>query len=87
MGTTTVFTRFNDLGLKFEHMAKKDLESLGKLSPYSQEEQFYRGLRASYELHNGNVYVLVFWKGKLIRLMTHQKYLIKNTGINIQVKL
>ena len=68
MGTTTIFTRLNDLGAKFEHLSKEDLNKLGKLSPFSKEEQFYRGWKAAYELHNGNVYVLVFWKGRLMKL-------------------
>ena len=34
MGTTTIFTRLNDLGAKFEHLSKEDLNKLGKLSPF-----------------------------------------------------
>ena len=68
MGTTTIFTRFNDLGARFEHMSKEDLKNLSKLSPFSKDDQFYRGWKAAYELHNGNVYVLVFWKGRLMKL-------------------
>ena len=49
-------------------MSKKDLENLGKLSPFSKDDKFYHGWKASYELHNGNVYVLVFWKGRLMKL-------------------
>ncbi|MEK6863906.1 MAG: hypothetical protein AABX27_01325 [Nanoarchaeota archaeon] len=75
MGTTTIFTRLNDLGAKFEHLSKEDLNKLGKLSPFSKEEQFYRGWKAAYELHNGNVYVLVFWKGRLMKLEEAPKIL------------
>ena len=77
MGTTTIFTRHNDLGAKFESMSKEDLKKLSRLSPFSKEENFYRGWKAAYELHNGNIYVLVFWKGRLMRLEETIKILNK----------
>ena len=58
-------------------MSKKDLKSLGNLSPFSKEEGFYRGWGAAYELHNGNVYVLVFWKGRLMKIEEAPKTLNK----------
>lgn len=48
-------------------MTKKELKHLGNLSPYG-EEPYYMGWDVPFELHNGNVYVLVFWKGRLMRL-------------------
>lgn len=85
MGTTTIYTRHNDLGLRFEYMTKEDLKHLGKLSPYSKEKEFYRGWRAAYEPHNGNVYVFIFWQGRLMRLdeapeILNKKYWNKYTG-------
>jgi len=85
MGTTTIFTRHNDLGVKFEHMSKGDLKNLSKLSPFSKDNQFYRGWKVAYELHNGNIYVMVFWKGSLIKLeeapkILNRKYYNKYSG-------
>ena len=77
MGTTTIFTRHNDLGLRFEHMSKEDLKNLSKLSPFSKDNQFYLGWKAAYELHNGNIYVMAFWKGSLIKLEEAPKILNK----------
>jgi len=67
MGTTTFFLRLNDLGPKFEHMEKKDLKELAKLSPWG-ESDYYRGWSAPMEIHNGNADILVWWYGRLIKL-------------------
>lgn len=66
----------NDLGLSFKSMNKKDLKELGKLSPLAKE-QWYRGWSSPMELHNGNIYILVFWKGKLMKLEEASKILNK----------
>lgn len=77
MGTTTIFTRHNDLGMKFEYMSKKDLKNLSKLSPFSKEKISYHGWSVPFELHNGNIYVLVFWKGRLMKLGEAPKILTR----------
>lgn len=43
------------------------METLDELSPYGENHNAF-GWRVPLELHNGNVYVLVFWKGRLMRL-------------------
>lgn len=48
-------------------MTRKELEKLDRLSPCSKDNGFL-GRRAPLELHNGHVYVLVFWKGRLMKL-------------------
>lgn len=75
MGTSTIFVRHNDFGATFDNFSKEDLKKMDKLSPFSKEEQSYRGWKAALELHNGNVYVLVFWKGRLMRLEQAPKVL------------
>ncbi len=84
MGTSTIYKKMNDLGLSFKSMNKKDLTELDKISPY-KEDSYYRGWNAPFELHNGNIYILVFWKGKLMRLedapkQLSKKYYNKYTG-------
>lgn len=76
MGTSTIYKRMNDLGLRFRSMTKKDLKELEKLSPY-KKDSYYHGWSAPFELHNGNVYVLVFWKGRLMKLEEAPKKLDK----------
>ncbi|MBI2106241.1 hypothetical protein HYT56_05415 [Candidatus Woesearchaeota archaeon] len=76
MGTSTIYEKMNDLGLSFRSMTKKDLKELDKISPY-KEDSYYRGWSAPFELHNGNVYVLVFWKGRLMKLEEAPKILNK----------
>ena len=76
MGTTTFYLKYNDFGLPFNRMSKKDLKILSKLSPYS-ENNSYQGWRVPFELHNGNVYVLVFWQGRLMKLEEALKILNK----------
>jgi len=76
MGTSTIYKKMNDLGLSFKSMTKKDLKELGRLSPWGKE-QWYRGWSTPMELHNGNIYLLVFWKGKLMKLEEAPKILNK----------
>ncbi len=76
MGTTTFFLRHNDLGKPLNKMGKKELEKLNNLSPYV-ETPYYAGWQAPLELHNGNVYALVFWKGRLMKIEDAPKALNK----------
>jgi len=59
MGTSTIYKKMNDFGLSFSNMTKKDLKKLDQLSKWSKEKD-YHGWGAPFELHNGNVYILVF---------------------------
>ena len=84
MGTTTFFLRLNDLGKPLNKMDKKELGKLNNLSPYG-ETSHYVGWRVPLELHNGNVYVLVFWKGRLMEIeeapmILSKKYYSKHRG-------
>lgn len=84
MGTTTIYKKLNDMGLSFRSMTKKDLKELDKLSPF-KDEGSYCGWSAPFELHNGNVYLLVFWKGRLFKIeeapeQLNQKYYDKYKG-------
>jgi hypothetical protein len=88
MGTSTIYKRMNDLGLLFKNMNKKDLKELEKLSPLNKE-QWYHGWSCPMELHNGNVYSLVFWKGRLMKLedapkLLNKKYYDKYQGKTIK---
>ena len=76
MGTTTFFLKNNDLGKPLNKMGKEELEKLNNLSPYV-ETPYYAGWQASLELHNCNVYVLVFWKGRLMKIEEAPKVLSK----------
>ena len=76
MGTTTFFLRYNDLGKPLNKMGKKELEKLDTLSPYG-EAQHHAGWSVPFELHNGNTYALVFWKGKLMKIEDAPKVLNK----------
>ena len=78
----------NDLGLSFKNMTKKDLKELDKLSPWDKEK-YYHGWSAPFELHNGNIYILVFWMGRLMKLeeapkILNKKYYNKYTGKTIK---
>jgi len=89
MGTTTIYKKMNNLGLPFKSMTKKDLKELDKLSPY-KENSYYRGWSAPFELHNGNIYILIFWKGRLMKLeeapkILNKKYYDKYSGKTIRV--
>jgi len=84
MGTTTFFLRHNDLGKPLSKMDKKELGKLEGLSPYG-ETQHYAGWSVPFELHNGNIYALVFWKGRLMKLedapkVLNNKYYDKRKG-------
>lgn len=84
MGTTTIYKKMNDLGLSFKNMNKNDLKELEKLSPYNKED-YYHGWSSPFELHNGNIYVLIWWKGRLIKLenapeQLNKKYYNKYSG-------
>ena len=76
MGTSTFFLRNNDLVKPLNKMSKEELEKLNNLSPYV-ETPHYAGWQAPLELHNGNVYVLVFWKGRLMKIEEAPKVLSK----------
>ena len=84
MGTTTFFLRLNDCGKPLHKMDKKELEELNNFSPY--DDKPYRGSwLVPLELHNGNVYALVFWKGKLMKIedapkVLNKKYYSKHHG-------
>lgn len=84
MGTTTFYLRHNDLRRSLSTMTKEEREKFDKLSPYGKE-QWLGGWRVPLELHNGNVYPLVFWKGRLMKLedaptILNQKYYDKYRG-------
>lgn len=76
MGTTTFFLRHNDLAKPLSKMGKKELGKLNSLSPYV-DSPYYAGWQVPLELHNGNVYVLVFWKGRLMKIEKAPKVLTK----------
>jgi len=76
MGTTTFYLKHNDIGTNLKSLKKKELEILDHLSPYGKESDAF-GWRVPIELHNGNVYVLIFWKGKLMKLEDASKQLNK----------
>ena len=70
-------------------ITKKDLKELDNLSPY-KENSYYRGWSAPFELHNGNIYILIFWKGRLMKLeeapkILNKKYYDKYSGKTIRV--
>ncbi len=84
MGTTTFYLKHNDLANSLNNMSKKEIKELSKVSPYSNDPN-YRGWRVPMELHNGNVYLLVFWRGRLMKLedapkVLNQKYYNKYNG-------
>lgn len=67
MGTTTIFLRFNDLHTPLSSLKKNELKKIDELSPYRAENDCH-GWRTPMELHNGNVHILVWWKGRLMRI-------------------
>ncbi len=84
MGTTTFFLRHNDLGKPLSKIGKKELEKIDSLSPYGGT-QSHAGWSVPFELHNGNVYALVFWKGRLMKIedapkVLNKKYYSKHSG-------
>lgn len=76
MGTTTFFLRPNDCGKPLHKMTKKELEELNSTTPYS-DKPYKGGWLVPLELHNGNVNVLVFWKGRLMKIENAPKTLNK----------
>jgi len=84
MGTTTFYLRHNDVGTRLKNLKKKELETLDNLSPY-KEDHYAFGWSVPFELHNGDVYVLIFWKGRLMKLeeapnLLNKKYWDKYRG-------
>lgn len=89
MGTTTFYLKHNDIGSPFNALTKDDREALSKLSPYGSDNH-YKGWSVPMELHNGNIYVLVFWRGRLMRLEDapknlNQKYYNRYHGKTLRV--
>ena len=76
MGTTTFFLRLNDCGKPLHKMNKKELEKLNNTTPYD-DKPYKGGWLVPLELHNGNVNVLVFWKGRLMKIENAPKVLNK----------
>jgi len=76
MGTTTFYLRHNDIGRKLSNLKKKELKILDDLSPY-KENHYAFGWEVPLELHNGNVYILIFWQGKLMKIEDAPKTLNK----------
>ena len=67
-----------------QDMSKEDIEKVSTLSPYSENDS-YAGWKVPFELHNGNIYILVFWKGRLMKLedapaLLNKKYYDKYRG-------
>lgn len=88
MGTTTFYLRYNDFGRKVSSMNKSELKKFDELSPYKEENDLL-GWRVPLELHNGNVYPLIFWKGRFMKLEDaprnlKNKYYNKFTGKTIK---
>ncbi len=84
MGTTTFYLKQNDLGRSLSSMTKEEIEKLSKVSPHDKDPH-YLGWGVPLELHNGNVYTLIFWKGRLMKLgeapkILSQKYYNKYAG-------
>ena len=75
MGTTTFYLRYNDIKRKLSSLTKEELEKIDELSPYKKGSAF--GWNAPLELHNGNVYALIFWKGRLMKLEQAPKNLVQ----------
>jgi len=84
MGTTTFYLKHNDLGISLNNMTQEEINTLSKLSPYQKNNNF-KGWSTPMELHNSNVYLLVFWKGRLMKLedapiTLRKKYYNSHTG-------
>ncbi len=75
MGTTTIYQKHNDFGRSLRLMSKKEIEIVSELSPYGKNTS-YLGWSVPVELHNKNVYLLVFWKGRMMRLEQARERLI-----------
>ena len=57
-------------------MSKKELAELNSTTPYD-DKPYKGGWLVPLELHNGNVNVLVFWKGRLMKIENAPKVLNK----------
>lgn len=60
---------------KLSTLTKEELDRIDELSPYKNDSVFE--WRTPLELHNGNVYILIFWKGWLMKLEQVPKNLTK----------
>lgn len=88
MGTSTIYLRYNDLKRKLRDRTKEELDNIDALSPHKESHAFE--WHAPLELHNGNVYPLIFWKGKLMRLdkapfILNNKYYDKYSGKYLKI--
>ena len=84
MGTTTFYLKNNDIGRPLNKMTKEELEQMSKVYPYGKDH-YYLGWNVPMEPHNGNIYVLVFWKGRLMKLadapdILNKKYYDRHSG-------
>lgn len=84
MGTTTFFLRLNDCAKPLHKMSKTELAELNNVTPYD-DKPYKGGWLVPLELHNGNVYALVFWKGKIMKIedaptALNKKYYSKYKG-------
>jgi|GEM_PF-564248 len=87
MGMTTFFLRLNDCAKPLHRMGKKELKKLDSFSSCG-EAQHHAGWHVPFELHNGNVYALVLWKGRLMKIedapkVLNRKYYDKYRGKEI----
>ncbi len=68
MGTSTIYKKMNDIAIPLSKINKRELKKIDNLSPYSKEKETISGWSCPMELHNGNVNILVWWRGRLMRL-------------------
>jgi hypothetical protein len=52
-----------------------NLEHCAEKGELWEPQHYYVGWQAPFELHNGNVYALVFWRGRLIKIEDAPKIL------------
>jgi len=73
MGTTTIFQRHNDYGKRLSSMEKEELGAIDSISAYSSEEEKRKLLPGGWycplEVHNSDIEVLLWYRGRLFRLM------------------
>lgn len=50
MGTTTIYTRFNDLKFPLNKMTKKELKELSELSPYREKNLLFNQFCSCFEV-------------------------------------
>jgi hypothetical protein len=85
MGTSTIFRRWNDWRTDLSTLSKKELKQIDNLSPWGKDDKNFKSWEILMELHNGNIYPLIFWKGRLMKLEDapkelSRKYWDKYTG-------